>query len=234
MKGLFSYDSPVMQILMYIGDLIILNFIYLLCCFPIFTMGAAQAGMYTAMRVLNDKEDDSSVVAAFFRGFKNGFLKVTLSWGLLSLVLVLLGAVCLFAYAMELPAWICIISVCVCALFQSLVPAFHSQFDCTAMQLIRNSWFLLVAHPLRSIGTAALIWLPGAIFLIDAYSFMMAAPIWCTLYYSTAFLFGELFLRKPFKTLVDDFNQKQTQDDPDALPEAEEQPEKIFSDTPVD
>lgn len=228
MKSIFSYDSPVMQILMYIGDLIILNFIYLICCLPIFTIGAAQAGMYTAMRVLNDKEDDSSAAAAFFRGFANGFGKVTLAWGLLSLGLVLVGVAAIYGYALELPAWVCIVSFCVGALFQSLVPAFHSRFGCTAMQLIRNSWFLLVAHPLRSLGVAVLVWLPGAIFLIDGYTFMMLAPIWCTLYFATAFLFAELFLRKPFKTLVDNFNEAH----PEALPEPEEAEEKIFSDTP--
>lgn len=229
MNSLFSYDSPVMQILMYIGDLIILNFLYLLCCLPIFTIGAAQAGMFTAMRVLNDKEDDSSVSAAFFRGFANGFGKVTLAWGLLSLLLVASALAALFGYALSLPAWLCIVSFCVVALFNSLVPAFHSHFGCTAMQLIRNSLFLFFAYPLRSIATAALIWLPVAVFLIDAKLFMTVTPIWGTLYFSTAFLFAELFLRKPFKSLTEDFNEKHK----DELPEPEDKPEKIFSDTPM-
>ena len=228
MKSIFSYDSPVMQILTYIGDLIILNFVYLLCCAPIFTIGAAQAGMYTAMRVLNDKEDESSPTAAFFRGFASGVGKVTLAWGLVSLILVAVGATAILGVgALALPTWVGIVSFCAAALFQCLVPAFHSRFGCTAMQLIRNSWFLLVAHPLRSLGVAALIWLPGAVFLIDGYIFMMVAPIWCTLYFSTAFLFSELFLRKPFKTLVDDFNEK----NPQPVSEEEEKQEKIFSDT---
>lgn len=238
MKSIFSYDSPLMQILIYIGDLIILNFIYLLCCLPIFTIGAAQAGMFTAMRVLNDKEDDSSVVAAFFRGFKNGFGKVTLSWLLLTIAMVLLFYVGQLAAIMQLPIWLSFAPIVIVALFQSLVPAFHSRFDCTAMQLIRNSWFLLVAHPLRSIGTAVLIWLPAALFLISPFIFLSATPLWITIYYSTAILFAELFLRKPFNTLVEEFNNRQEAEkgnDPDALPEPEEEkPEKIFSDTLVE
>lgn len=237
MNSIFSYDSPMMQILTYIGDLIILNFIYLLCCLPIFTIGAAQAGMFTAMRVLNDKEDDSSAVAAFFRGFKSGFGKVTLAWGLILVVMALLAAVGILAYVMQLPVWLCVAPICVCAIFQSLVPAFHSRFDCTAMQLIRNSWFLLIAHPLRSIGTALLIWAPVIVFVwMGMYIFMMATPVWCTLYYSTAILFAELFLRKPFKTLVEEFNSRQAAQQGEAagaLPEAEK-PEKIFSDVPTE
>lgn len=238
MNSIFSYDSPMMQILTYIGDLIILNFLYLICCLPVFTIGAAQAGMYTAMRVLNDKEDDSSAVAAFFRGFKNGFGKVTLSWLLILGIMAVLAAVCALAYVMQLPVWLCIAPICICAIFQSLVPAFHSRFDCTAMQLIRNSWFLLIAHPLRSIATALLVWAPVLVLAIGGmYVFMMATPIWCTLYYSTAILFAELFLRKPFKTLVEEFNRRKAEEDaaagiqPEALPT---ESKKVFSDVPVE
>ena len=44
MGGLFSYDSKLMQILNFIGDLIILNVLYLVCCLPVVTIGAAQIG----------------------------------------------------------------------------------------------------------------------------------------------------------------------------------------------
>ena len=234
MNSIFSYDSPLMQILMYIGDLIILNFLFLVCSLPIFTIGAAQAGLFTAMRVLNDKEDDSSVAAAFFRGFKNGFWKVTLAWNLLLVALVLMVGVGVLAYMMQLPAWLCVAPICVIAVFQSLVPAFHSRFGCTAMQLIRNSWFLLVAHPIRSLATAALIWVPVAVFLANTYTFMMGTPVWCTLYYSTAILFGELFLRKPFKTLVEEFNNRQKAEQPEEPEALPEESKKVFSDELVE
>lgn len=207
MNSIFSYDSKPMQILMFIGDLIILNFFYLLCCVPVFTIGAAQAGLYTAVRVLQDPEDDSSPTAAFFRGFRSGFGKVTLVWGLLSLVLVLVAGTAMYAYALGLPKWLCIVPVAICALFQTVVPAFHSRFGCTAKQLLRNVWFLIFAFPLRSIAAAAVVWVPAVVFLLDAYNFMSLAAIWCTLYFSTAILFGNLFLRKPFNILVEHFNE---------------------------
>ena len=52
MSSFFSYESKPMQILMFVGDLIILNVIFLVCCLPIFTIGAAQAGLYTAMKAI--------------------------------------------------------------------------------------------------------------------------------------------------------------------------------------
>lgn len=207
MNSIFSYESTPMQILMFIGDLIILNVLYLICCVPVFTIGAAQAGLYTAVRVLQDKEDDSSPVAAFFRGFRSGFGTVTLTWGLASLVLLLIAGTAAYAYALELPAWLCIIPVAICALFQTIIPAFHSRFGCTAKQLFRNAWFLIFAFPLRSIAAAAVIWVPAIVFLLNMYRFMSLLSIWGTLYFSTAVLFGNIFLTKPFNILVEHFNE---------------------------
>lgn len=207
MNSLFSYDSKIMQLLMFIGDLMIINVLYLVCCIPIFTIGAAQAGLYTAAKVLLDKEDDTSASSAFFKGFANGFGTVTLSWGMMTVALALIIYLCLTAIAMGAPVWLCAIPMVIAALFQTLVPAFHSRFGCTAFQLIRNVFFLLFAHPIRSIATAVLIWVPLAVFLLDTYKFMLVGPIWLALYFSTAATFGYSFLKKPFTTLVNHFNK---------------------------
>ena len=211
--GIFSYENPVMQILMYIGDLIILNFLFLICSIPVFTIGAAQAGMYTAMRVLRDKDDDSSVASAFFRGFKNGFGKVTIAWGGMSLVTLAVGFAAMAAYSYGLPAWVCLVAVAILAWFVAQIPAIHSRFDCKPMELIRNSWFLIVAHPLRTLGVAALTWLPlGMVLLGDLYTFLSLVPVCCVIYFSLAYLFSQTFLAKPFQVMVEDFNRRQEQE----------------------
>ena len=65
----FSYESKPMQILMYIADLVILNVLFVLCSIPIFTIGASHAALYSAIRTLQDPEDDTSVTKAFFAWF---------------------------------------------------------------------------------------------------------------------------------------------------------------------
>ena len=208
MNKFFSYDSPVMQILTFVGDLMILNMLFLICCIPVVTIGAAQAGLHTAIKVLLDKEDDSSASAAFFRGMKSGFGTVTLAWGLMSLLLLVVVWLGVSAIQLGAPTWPIVIAIAVCCIFQALVPAFHARFGCTAMQLIRNVWLLVFAHPLRSIGVALLVWLPVLAFLFgDMYYFMALTPIWGTLYFSSAYCFANTFLRKPVKTLTDHFNK---------------------------
>lgn len=234
----FSYDSPVMQILMYIGDLIILNFIFLICCIPVVTIGAAQAGLHTAIRVLNDKEDDSSPTAAFFRGFANGFFTVTLSWSIFAVVFVLSTIAAIYAGAWGLSPWMCIAPMAIVAIFMSLIPAFHSRFGCTAMQLIRNSFLLFITHPLRSIIAAGLMWVPLIVMACSTmYTSMATTLIWITLYYSTAVLFAELFLRKPFNVLVEEYNRREKEARiaaGEVEEEPKENPNKIFSDVPIE
>lgn len=101
MKSIFSYDSKIMQALMVVGDVIILNVLFLLCCIPIITIGAAQAGLYTGVKVLLDKEDDSSCAKAFFRGFCAGFTKITITWCLFLVVLAVLGYAAVTVYLLQ-------------------------------------------------------------------------------------------------------------------------------------
>jgi len=213
MKGLFSYDNKVMQALGVVADIAMLNILYIICCIPVITIGAAQAGICTGMKVLLDKEDDSSCLAAFFRGFKSGFGKITFVWGFLSLMVSGMAYAFLTCYfaangAFDLPVILSLIALFICVIFQTLAPVFHSRFNCKPIHLISNVWFLLVAHPLRSIGSVLLIWLPVIILCYDVYTFILLGPAYITLMYGIAFLFTVSFMRKPFQTLTDAYNEQ--------------------------
>ena len=226
MNNFFSYDNPIMQILMKIGDLMILNFIYLVCCVPLFTIGAASAGLYTAMKVMQDPEDDTSLVAAFFRGFKAGFGTITLAWGGMMLLMIGVAVMMIGAYAYGLPGWVCVVPMAILGLYIAQIPAIHSRFGCSAWQLVRNVWFFLIAHPLRCIGVGLLTWLPmillvSGLIVKDIFGFMAIAPIWCTLYFGTAWAFNYAFLKKPFNVLIEHFNEQNPAPEEDDTPKIE-------------
>ena len=209
----FNYESRPMQILMLLGDLIILNFLFILCSIPIFTIGAAQAGLYTGLKTLLDPDDDTYCHSAFFKGFKTGFSKITIAWNLLFVVEILLAAVTLMCIYYtgsynSIQFWCAAVALCLAALFQSLLPLFHARFNCTAMQLIRNAWFLALAHPIRSIFTAAVTWLPIILLVaMNVYDFMTMTPIFMLIYFSGAYLFSFTYMKKPFKVLIDHYNE---------------------------
>lgn len=68
----FNLDSPVMRFLTKVADLIILNILFLICCIPIVTIGAASTALYTVtMKSVRDEE--SYVIRSYFKAFKDNF-----------------------------------------------------------------------------------------------------------------------------------------------------------------
>lgn len=204
---LLSYDSPPIQFLSKVGDILILNLLFLLCCVPVVTVGAAQAGLLTALKVLHDKEDDSSCLKAFFRGFADGFWKITALWCVfLALAMLLMGnllGTMFYQYSdPNAPVGMSVAALCVLCLFEVLIVLFHSRFRCTVLQLIKNAGLLLIAYPARALLTLAVTWLPLAVFLLDAYLFMQLTPVLLLVYFSLAYSLTLRIMEKPFQRLM--------------------------------
>lgn len=202
-----SPDSKFMYYLGIAGDLIILNVLFILCCIPIVTIGAAQAGLYTALRDILDRDSNKKVSVSFFRGFKTGFCKITVVWTIFLILIALLGGCVYFIYITKLsakiPAITAIVGICILMVMSSQATLFHSKFDCTKMQLLRNSLFVSLSYPIQSIAIGLLTWLPLIMLIGGTYTFLRMTPIWIGMYYSLAFLINNTLMRKAFDKLTD-------------------------------
>lgn len=207
--NIFSYESKVTQVLMFVADLAILNICFVLCCLPIFTIGAAQAALYTAVRAINDPEDDRSPWKIFFSHFFEGFGTVTGAWLIFFVTeIILYFAITRSSGHVNVPTfWISIVAMVLVMLLHAQVPLFHSRFSCNVGQLIRNSFFLCLAHPLRSILAAALIWGPLILFFAATNLFLHTSIAFILLYYAVVFLVNFIVMKKPFRTLIDHYNE---------------------------
>lgn len=209
MKNLFSTDSKVYQFLLQVSEIIFLNLLYLLCSLPIFTIGAAQAGLMNAVRVLQDKEDESSIYKAFFRGFASGFGKITVIW---CVCFVCLGALAysaliivyydaLFGSAQVIMA---VIALLLLLVFQSMAVSFHSKFDCSVWQILRSALFMILMYPIRAVGVALVIWAPIVLFLLDLNLFLTITPAFMFAYFTIAFQFAVSWMKAPFAKVEKD------------------------------
>lgn len=87
MKGLFSYDSGIMSFLGKMADLIILNFVAMICCIPIITAGASlTAAHYVALKV---RRGEGYVLSNFWKSFKENLKQSTVMWMLFLIHLLL-------------------------------------------------------------------------------------------------------------------------------------------------
>ena len=219
--NIFSYESKFSQILMFAADLCILNLQFILCCLPLFTIGAAQAALFSGIRVLLDPEDDTSPSKAFWKGFRTGFGSITLAWGIFALAELAMVAILYLVIAVGLanaggaavPIVFCLIALAGLVLLQSQLPLFHSRFACTAGQLLNNCIRLVPAYPLRSIAIALLLWAPAAAFMtMNGYVFFAASLALILLYYAVVFMLSFYIMKKPFKLLIDHYNATHDKD----------------------
>ena len=76
LQGFFNYDNPVWRFIGKLGDLVLLNLLWLVCCIPVFTAGAATTAVYYVTLKLVRDEDDSTI-KSFFRSFIQNFKQAT-------------------------------------------------------------------------------------------------------------------------------------------------------------
>lgn len=87
---LFNLDSPLMQALGKMADLLWLNVLTLICCIPIVTVGASLTALnYMALKIARNEE--CYITRGFFKSFKENFKQGTLIWLLFLLVILVLA-----------------------------------------------------------------------------------------------------------------------------------------------
>lgn len=107
MGRLFNLDNPVMNALTKLADLIILNFLTLLCCIPIVTIGASTTALhYMALKMVRNEE--TYIIKGFFKSFKQNFKQATLMWLIMILAALLLigDFYILNKSGIEFPTWL--------------------------------------------------------------------------------------------------------------------------------
>ena len=90
LQGIFNYDNPVWRFIGKLGDLIIMNILWIVCSIPVFTAGASTTAVYYVTLKLVRDEDDSTI-RSFFRSFKSNFKQATAIWLILLAAGIVLG-----------------------------------------------------------------------------------------------------------------------------------------------
>lgn len=81
-------DNRIMSFLAKLGDMFILNVLYLVCCIPVITIGAATTALYyNTLKMAENRE--SYVWREFLRTFKENFKQATIIW----MIILVIGAV---------------------------------------------------------------------------------------------------------------------------------------------
>jgi len=204
MKGLFNPDSPLMRFLSRVADMMLLNILWLLCCVPIVTAGAATTAMYHVTLKLAAGEEEG-ILKTFWRGLKTNFAPATKVFLLLLLpllfvigdgVLLLLGVFgdgVLNNVLLALP-------IVVFSMVWTYVFPLVAKFENPAGVTVKNALLLCVANLPKTILMTALnlfpiVWmiLEPVLFARCAVIFLMGGFAWIA--YGNGILLNKIFTR---------------------------------------
>ena len=88
MRNFFNIDNPFFRFLSQMADLMILNFLFILCSLPFFTAGASLCALFYVLFKMRENEE-GYIARSFFKAFKENFKKGTVIW----LIMLLLGLI---------------------------------------------------------------------------------------------------------------------------------------------
>ena len=206
MHKIFDPDNKFNVFMSRVGDLLLLNILFILTSLPIITMGAAWTALYTVCFRFNTEREEGTV-HSYLKAFKENFRQSTAAWLVLLVVLGLSLYSLLFFLHITGPMhffwFISGIGLSLAVLvFCSIFPLM-SQFDNTLGQTFKNALILGVAYLPRFLLLALIFIFPFALFLLDLYIFMRVGFIFLLLHFAFTAYVGSRILRKPFQVLAD-------------------------------
>lgn len=134
-----------------IGDLMILNFLFILCCIPVVTAGAAEVACYSCIiRILRGERVGMSI-AGFFKSFASNFKKATIGWLIELLCLLILAGDAWFAlyYSETENTFFLVFAIVLAAVIFLAAVWFYplaARFENKLKVHIKNSFLMALAH----------------------------------------------------------------------------------------
>lgn len=207
MKNLFNLESPLMQMLTRIGDMILLNVLFLLCSIPVITLGASLAAMHKMLQEIV-YDVDSSTVKGFFRAFRANFRQATAVWLIVLLIFVSLFCdyllIITFFSGSAAVKWMLILLAVLVVLVLSVVcymVPMLVRYDSKLRQHLNNAIILVFLKLPRTLGLLVLCLLPLIILTLSLNVFIQTLIFWIFIGFAFTTYMQTLLLKPVFDEL---------------------------------
>lgn len=204
----FELDGPVYSVLNKIADFLILSILYVVCCIPIITIGAATTALFYASIKLVHNE--GYVTRNFFHSFRANFRQATCIWipaivffGIMILNILFFLPDAEASSGSQIFLVLNVTLLLICAFIFAMVFPLLSRFQNTVLHTITNA-FIMTARRLPWAFTASLLmYLP----FICCFFFPVFAPyilaFWCILGFGIfSYLAAYIYDKKIFSQFV--------------------------------
>ena len=198
MRDFFNIESPFMQLLTRVGDLIIVNALYLVCCVPIVTIGAATAALHKVGQAIV-YDTDNGIFKTFFRAFRENFKQATALWLMMLFFAAAMGCnyMLISGFVAGTPATV-LKGALVVAIGLVLVMAAYMfplmvRYTNTLRELATNALILAVVKLPRTVALLVLSALPLLVMILSLETFLKTLIFWLAIGFGlTAYMSASL------------------------------------------
>lgn len=153
----FNFEGPVFSSLSRLADLFWLNLLFVLCCIPVITVGAASTALYYVTLKMA-KDEEGYITRSYFKAFKDNFVQATVIWILLLTVVVVMfldfrianGNNTAELFGSAAVSNIIIVAVGVMSIVVTMTATYVfpllARFDNTVGNTIKNAFLISVRH----------------------------------------------------------------------------------------
>ncbi len=169
-------DGRIMNFLSKLGDMFILNVLYLISCIPVVTIGAATTALYyNTLKMAENRE--SYIWREYWKSFRQNFKQATMIWMIMLFCISVLGADAFLLGGMsEAFGSVVALIVIVLGIFLIMTGVYVfpvlARFDNTVKNTFKNALIMAVRHLPSTIVIVALHGLPLLLAMVSIQVFI--------------------------------------------------------------
>lgn len=224
MRGMFSMDSPLMNVLTKVADLILINIMFLVVSIPIVTIGAGYTAMYSVcMKLVKDEE--GSVTKQFLKAFKENFKQATIMW--VPMLVIAAGLIIDYivvkrgASPKSFETIIYVLAAIWAILFINIFPLI-AKFENSILNTIRNALVVAFVHIVKTVFMALFVIVPWVL----TYRKIEIFPVFAMLGCSVPVFINSIWFNKIYDEMIENYNNRNE----DSLTEEQDNNEKEIDD----
>ena len=206
MNKWFNLDSPIMQGLSRLTDLVFLSVLWFACCLPVVTIGASTTAMYYVAMKMVREDTEKKLTVMFFEAFKSNFKQATV----MNIIFLAVGAVlatdCFImlsttgdAVTLSFAVFLVMLIWMLCIMFYAY--PLQAQFYNTIKRTLLNAAILSMRKFPVTAVVFALNMLPVLLAFVPTYGLTLVirmAPVWVLLMPGLAAYLNSKFFVKMF------------------------------------
>lgn len=205
MSRVFNFEGPVFTFLSRLADLFWLNLLFIVCCIPVITIGAATTALYYVTLKMA-KDEEGYITRSYFKSFKENFMQATVIWiGFLVLGIIMIMDLRIVnggnvAEVFSSPALGNVIMVAVFVMVVvflmtgTYVFPILAQFDNTTRNTVKNAFLISIRHLPYTIGMLIITALPIALIWFFPALFILVLIMFSATAYFNSKIFNKIFV----------------------------------------